>query len=773
MNTKYLARPHLILILSLAFALILAACGGETQQPAEQTPDTPVPAATDQPADTAEETEEPPAEEQQEPTETATEADEDEASDEETEASGEAAEPTDEAAEPTDEAAEPTDEAAELSQDAEEPTDEDTDSPDAESATPQEIVNETAGIAVTVPGGWEAQVVDRDIMVEGETGRIFFTISDFTEEDLTEIGIEDTEEITNELILDKLAEQQDLPPISSEYETIIIDGNDALAADIDVSSEEVSGQGRIVISMLADNRMFMMMSLISEADVDEEFYPSLLESIRFMEPVVAEEPTAEMTEEEPPADAEMTEEEATTEASPEEENMSADAQPASPAPAPVDAGNLTVVVGAGENRISVLAGETWIEPQGATQLGSCLVGSVFFDASGNAWVVCGSAIARSSDGGQTWEEIAVDTGESYSYFETSAYNPYENQLWLLEDELITVVDPATASVVASYTSQESTGEEGFPTDLIAFAPDGTIWLGGLNINGSELVSFDGTTWTAYGENEDMGVESYESPEMLYVTAEGELWIFTSSAVYTLQDGTLVEAIPESSATANDIINLPNGEIWIATYGGIKIWDGAAWRDIRTEDGLPSETVRDLDVDTEGNIWAATDYGLAVMNSEGEWSVNVPGRSGIAESRIAALAVSGTPTLPEPSATPKTASVTGRIVYDGEPLADTTVEICAEDGSFIFDETPCEEVMLTESTQTDADGVFLFESLPLATYHLYAINPNATDGPEWVDLTFFNRINALTEGQEIDVGDLEISTDDQQTEDGTTSEPDNE
>jgi len=761
MNTKYLARSHLILILSLAFTLILAACGDATQQPSEQS-DTPVPAATKPPADTAEETEEAPAEEQQEPTEAATEADE-----EGTEAAEEGTEAAEEGTETPDEETEAPDAETELSQNADEPTEEETDAPNADSATPQEIVNETAGIAVTVPAGWEAQVVDRDIMIEGETGRIFFTISDFTGEDLIEIGIEDTEEITNELILDKLAEQQDLPPISSEYETIIIDGNEALAADIEVESEEVSGQGRIIISMLENNRMFMMMSLISEAEIDEEFYPSLLESIRFMEPVVAEEATAEMAEEETPTTTETTEEEATTEASP-EENLSADAQPA---PTTVDAGDLAVVVGAGDNRISVLAGETWIEPQGTTKLGSCLVGSVFFDASGDAWVVCGSSIARSSDSGQTWEEIVVDTGESYSYFETSAYNPYENQLWLLENELITVVDPATASVVASYAAQDSTGEEGFPTDLIAFAPDGTIWLGGLNINGSELVSFDGTTWTAYGENEDMGVETYESPEMLSVTAEGELWVFTSSAVYTLQDGILVEAIPESSATANDIISLPNGEIWLATYGGIKIWDGAAWRDIRAEDGLPSETVRELDIDGEGNIWAATDYGLAVWHSEEEeWKVNVPGTSGIAESRIAALAVSGTPTLPEPAATPKTASVTGRLTYDGEPLADTTVEICAEDGSFIFDETPCEEVMLTESTQTDADGVFLFESLPLATYHLYAINPNATDGAEWVDLTFFNRINALTEGQEIDVGDLEISTDDQQTEESTTSEP---
>jgi hypothetical protein len=326
------------------------------------------------------------------------------------------------------------------------------------------------------------------------------------------------------------------------------------------------------------------------------------------------------------------------------------------------------------------------------------------------------------------------------------------------------MDAATETIVATYAVEESTGEESFPTDLIAFAPDGTVWIGGMNMSGSEMVSFDGTDWIAYGETEDMGGDAFASPESLFINEDGDLWIFTSFAVYTLEDGTLTEIISESPMTVNDVVTLDNGEVWAATYAGIKIWDGSSWSDLTVEDGLPSDQVKDLNVDASGHVWIATEYGLAVQDGNGGWNIAVPSTSGIAESHLASVAIKGSPTLPPPADTPTVASMRGRILYGDAPVADTSVQICGEMGNFIFEETPCETLLLSEMTQTDDEGVFVFDTIPLASYHIYARDPNATqDGSEWIDLTFAS-INVLEAGVEVDAGDFDIAQEDMMDDD---------
>ncbi|NJN68153.1 MAG: hypothetical protein HC884_16280 [Chloroflexaceae bacterium] len=320
-----------------------------------------------------------------------------------------------------------------------------------------------------------------------------------------------------------------------------------------------------------------------------------------------------------------------------------------------------------------------------------------------------------------------------------------------------VINAQDGGIIETYTAAESTGEEQFPNEVATFTPDGTLWIGGMNINGSELVSFDGTTWTAYGENEAMGVKSFESPEALLVTAEGDLLVFTSMAVYAFEEGKLVQRIDEAPAAVQDVLELPNGEIWAATYGGIDIWDGTAWNTLDMGDGLPDDTIYDLALDGAGRIWAATSYGLAVQDGSGGWQAAIPSTSGLAESRVAAMAVSGSPTLPAPGAE-ETASVSGIIVLNGTPVAGTTVQLCSESVSIFTGETPCEGKPVGPVVQTGEDGTFAFE-VPLATYDLYAINPEAEkENEKWVRMTFIEHINALDAGQTLELGMLELGED---------------
>jgi hypothetical protein len=187
---------------------------------------------------------------------------------------------------------------------------------------------------------------------------------------------------------------------------------------------------------------------------------------------------------------------------------------------------------------------------------------------------------------------------------------------------------------------------------------------------------------------------------------------------------------------------------MASLSGITIWDGATLQTLTSDDGLPSDSVRDIQADAQGRIWIATDYGIAVRGDDGAWSTAAPSTSGLAESRIAALAVRGAPTLPPPIAA-QTVEITGQVLQGGEPVPDTEVLLCSERGNTFFNESPCEGQPFSALTRTDANGEFRFTEAPLGTLGLAARD---TEG-QWV--IFLDGVRALDAGAEINLGSVEL------------------
>ncbi|MGB9634004.1 MAG: two-component regulator propeller domain-containing protein, partial [Chloroflexaceae bacterium] len=406
-----------------------------------------------------------------------------------------------------------------------------------------------------------------------------------------------------------------------------------------------------------------------------------------------------------------------------------------------------IAVGGGANTVSFLRDDTWV-PIPDLQLRACLgTGVAFFDSEAIAWAGCHDLI-RSMDGGDTW---ATAPGER-SLPELS-FVDVQDRIWWVERTRITVFDSKTGAPEASYVVVDATGEQSFPFEAAAIAANGVLWLGGLNVGGSDLVAFDGTSWQSYGEPAALGLQVFESPKALLAHSDGRVLLATSGNLYTIEGSALTPQIPDGLArdlpgTIKQLIELPDGAVAMASLEGIAIWDGQMLSRIRRADGLPSNKVHTLAVDGAGRLWAGTEYGLAVQDGQGGWQTAVPSNSELGDSRIVAIAVLGAPALPAPLQA-RTTTVSGRLLEGGAPVAGSAVQLCGETGQLFTGRRPCEGQSLELNATTDAEGRFRIENVPLATLSLAA---QKGDG-QWI--IFLGGIPALSADQEVELGDIKL------------------
>ena len=86
--------------------------------------------------------------------------------------------------------------------------------------------------------------------------------------------------------------------------------------------------------------------------------------------------------------------------------------------------------------------------------------------------------------------------------------------------------------------------------------------------------------------------------------------------YGIEDGLIDDRV-------TDLIEDRDGNLWIATLGGLCRFDGSTFQTFKMEDGLPSNRIRCVFEDRQGHLWLGTDGGVAHFDGQLFQTINSP------------------------------------------------------------------------------------------------------------------------------------------------------
>jgi len=100
---------------------------------------------------------------------------------------------------------------------------------------------------------------------------------------------------------------------------------------------------------------------------------------------------------------------------------------------------------------------------------------------------------------------------------------------------------------------------------------------------------------------------------LFEDREGNIWVATSGGLDQFRELAVTTISAEqglSSDFAMSVLAATDGSIWAATHDGLTRWKNGRTTIFRKANGLPDDAIQSLFQDDRGRIWVSTDHGLA-------------------------------------------------------------------------------------------------------------------------------------------------------------------
>ncbi|HEY53332.1 MAG TPA: AAA family ATPase [Caldilineae bacterium] len=256
-------------------------------------------------------------------------------------------------------------------------------------------------------------------------------------------------------------------------------------------------------------------------------------------------------------------------------------------------------------------------------LPSADIQAIFPALNGDVWVgTNGGGAARLQDG--QWQVLTVANGLASDYV-SAILEDADGVIWFGAVGDISRYD--------EHTWRHWRDEPGAPQRSISTLtvdPDGRLWVG---TDGDGLHRFDGVVW----EKSSLPVDFIESS---FVDADGVLWVGSKDGDLWLIEEQKKPSRKSPVALAGDVVvaitQTPDGSMWFGAFQhGLSRWDGEQWRHFGVADGLVSDAVRTLFVDSGGRLWVGTQEGVSVYEN-GAWRTFTP-EDGLAAAEVTAIA----------------------------------------------------------------------------------------------------------------------------------------
>ncbi|HET7090935.1 MAG TPA: hypothetical protein VFL17_20075, partial [Anaerolineae bacterium] len=279
------------------------------------------------------------------------------------------------------------------------------------------------------------------------------------------------------------------------------------------------------------------------------------------------------------------------------------------------------------------------------------MGRLFTGPDGSLWATQGRVQQLARFDGQTWEDIPYPPSTAALEFAVAP----DGVLWAVTDQGL-----------AQYNGMTWLYVNDAPRDItrMAFAPDGTLWLGG---QGRRLIRYQPsmaqsdvvltpvptltpkpalvTTPSGFGPRPTATPIPQLPVTHLAITPDGAVWYSFGNfdfyprrgGIIRLYQGQETRFMPDASVQLLKVA--PDGSLWAGMGCGLARFDGQAWQSILDNCDTLRANVIDLAFTPDGAAWIATGFKL-VRYAGGEWTMQSKLASFLAVAPDGALWVSG-------------------------------------------------------------------------------------------------------------------------------------
>jgi diguanylate cyclase (GGDEF)-like protein len=168
-------------------------------------------------------------------------------------------------------------------------------------------------------------------------------------------------------------------------------------------------------------------------------------------------------------------------------------------------------------------------------------------------------------------------------------------------------------------------EQGLPINTVQSVTqtrNGVLWVG----TASGLASFDGRGFRTYekSEHSDVGIRAIFG---FFEDSSGRLWVGHSRGAVLAENGQFTPAFPNELAGNRRVWSITqskDGALWAASENGLIRWGVGEPKLFQTKDGLPTDRLRAVAVDTDGVLWIATTGAGLVAYRDGKFTQRYTG-----------------------------------------------------------------------------------------------------------------------------------------------------